>query len=142
MKPTFLQFLGEARVLTQVRLTNHQKKILSIILMNGEKRVHDEEISSDRNMVGAREFLLQLGLIEKQEDDWVAITEKGKQIAEQEGLTANGELTDQGTQAATASQNPSPSGRPSTAPSPGEGADAPQPFAQTSHEVGLPGPSE
>jgi hypothetical protein len=139
MKPTLLQFLGEARVLTQVRLTNNQKKVLSIIVMNGEGRVHDEEISSDRNMVGARELLMRLGLIEQQEDDWIAITEKGKQIAEQEGLTKNGELTDQGNQAATANQAPPPSGRPSTAPTPGEDGAAPQPFAQTSGDVGQEG---
>lgn len=135
MKPTLLQFLGEARVLTQVRLTNNQKKVLSIIIMNGEGRVHDEEISLDRNMVGAREFLLRLGLIEQRDGDWVAITEKGKQIAEQEGLTQNGELTDQGNQAATANQAPPPSGRPSTAPASGEDASAPQPFAQTAGDI-------
>ncbi len=142
MQPTFLQYLGEARVLTQVRLTNHQKKVLATIIMSGEDRVHDEQISGDRNMVGAREFLMRLGWIEHLEDDWIGITEKGKEIAEQEHLTQDGQLTDEGTAAATANQAPPPSGQPSTSPSAGEDGAAPQPFAQTSGDVGLPGPSE
>jgi len=140
--PTFSQFIGEARVLTQVRLTNHQQKVLSIILMNSEGRVHDEEVSNGTNMVGAVEFLTRLGLIEKQEGDFIAITDKGKNVAEQEGLTSGGSLTDKGSEIATANAAPPPSGQPSTSPPTGEDGAAPQPFAQTSGDVGLPGPSE
>ena len=131
---TLREYLPEARVLTQVRLTDNQKQALAVLLSNPEGRVHDDEISSNRNKAGARDVLLKLGLLARGEDDWIEITDKGRQVAEDENLVVDAQLSPEGEKFASKTDIASPSGQPSIAPD-SDANSAPLPFGNTSTEI-------
>ena len=113
---TFKQFLKEEHVIKNIRLTHHPKRVLAIMLYTDDGTAHDEEISADANMAKAREILTNLKMIEPTEGDTLEVTELGKETAEKEGVTSDGELSEIGQQLATADgAGPPPSGKPSEA---------------------------
>ena len=112
---TFKQFLNEQHVITNIRLTHHQKRVLAIMLDTEDASAHDEEISGDANMAKAREILTNLKMIGPTEGDQYEVTELGKETAEKEGITADGQLTDDGQTLATDNAKAPPSGKPTQA---------------------------
>ena len=112
---TFKQFLNEQHVIANIRLTHHQKRVLAIMLDTEDASAHDEEISADANMAKAREILTDLKLITPTEGDVLEVTDLGKETAEKEGITADGQLTDVGKALATDDPAAPPSGSPTDA---------------------------
>lgn len=126
----------EARVVTSVRLTTHQKRILAIMISAGDT-ARDEDFSGDRNLAAAREVLVKLDLIQNTKDDVYEVTETGKKVAEDEGITDGGELTKDGQKLATEDPNtPPPMGKPNNKPS----DDPKDPMAP--REIAAPGISD
>lgn len=84
------------RVLSSIRLTDNQKRALARIIAAPTSKVAADEISNDINMIGARDTLIQLGLIHFANDD-AALTDQGMQIMKSEALVDDsGQLTPDG----------------------------------------------
>jgi hypothetical protein len=133
----------EKRVLTNVRLTQHQMKVLAMILASPEGIVPDEDISKGPNLTQARKILTKLGLITHDGDNKYSVSDTGQAVAKDENIVDDtGQLTELGNQLATGDQEDAPEmGNPEATPSLDE-PPAPDAFAQTSNEIGMPGPSE
>lgn len=119
------------------------------MLNTPDTSVHDEEISNNPNMAKARELLTQLKLIEPTEGDSYDITELGRKIADDEGITQDGTLTELGQQLATSSGNnapppsgnPSPSGPTDSTPSLNDDPNNTMPSVGTTDSAGVDAPS-
>jgi len=138
---TDLLDIFEKRVLTNVRLTDYQMKVLAMIIASPEGIAPDEDISKGPNLTSARTMLTKLGLITHDGDNKYSVSETGMKVAKDENLVDDmGELTELGNEKAYADDKQAPS----VSAGPGGPTDEPAPdaFAQTSTEVGLPGPSE
>lgn len=138
---TDLLDIFEKRVLTNVRLTQHQMTVLAMILAAPEGVAPDEDISKGPNLTSARTMLQKLGMITHDGDNKYSVSETGMKVAKDENLIDDmGELTELGNEKAYANQDKAPS----VSAGPGGPSDAPAPdaFAQTSTDVGIPGPSE
>jgi len=138
---TDLLALFEKRVLTNVRLTQYQMTVLAMIIASPEGIAPDEDISKGPNLTSARTMLTKLGLITHDGDNKYSVSEIGMKVAKDENLIDDtGQLTELGNEKAYANQEKAPS----VSAGPGGPSDFPAPdaFAQTSGEVGIPGPSE
>ena len=86
-------------------------------------------------------MLTKLGMITHDGDNKYSVSETGMKVAKDENLIDDmGELTELGNEKAYADQKAAPSV--SAGPSGPDDMPAPDAFAQTSGEVGIPGPSE
>ena len=142
---TELAKIFEKRILTNIRLTQHQMKVLAMIAASPEGIVPDEDISKDRNMTAARQLLTKLGLITNDGEDKYSITDSGAEVAKDENIIDDtGQLTELGNQLAFGEDDSTTPEQTPPEPTPAGPQDEPAdaPFAQTSTEVGLPGPSE
>jgi hypothetical protein len=131
----------EKRVLTNVRLTQHQMTVLAMILASPEGVAPDEDISKGPNLTTARKMLTKLGLITHDGDNKYSVSETGQKVAKDENLIDDtGQLTELGNEKAYADDSKGKS----VGAGPGGPEDEPaeEPFAQTSNEIGMPGPSE
>lgn len=135
---TDLIAIFEKRVLTNVRLTQHQMKVLALIAASPEGIVPDEDISKDRNMTAARQLLTKLGLITNDGEDKYSISETGQQVAKDENVVdESGQLTELGNKLAfgdDAEGGEAPPPEPEAAGGFGGGPSdepAPDPFADT-----------
>ncbi len=87
----------EARVLTNLHLTSHQKTILALIASASDQMVSDQDISKGPNLSNARKMLIKLGLIEEREPGRFGTTDKGVEVAKAENVVDEaGGLTDEG----------------------------------------------
>ncbi len=138
---TDLLDIFEKRVLTNVRLTQHQMKVLAMILAAPDGIAPDEDISKGPNLTSARTMLTKLGMITHDGDNKYSVSETGMKVAKDENLIDDmGELTELGNEKAYADEKKAQSV--SAGPGGPDDTPAPDAFAQTSMEVGLPGPSE
>ncbi len=142
---TDLVQLFEKRILTTIRLTEHQKTVLAMILASPEGNLPDEDISKGPNLKQARDLLIQLDMITNDGENKYSVTEKGQKVAKDEDIVDDtGELTEFGQGLAYPDQEKEPD---ATSPGPGGPSDFPAPdaFAQVSTEIAEPpafGPSE
>lgn len=84
-------------VLPTIRLTDHQKKVMTTIVASETPVVAGERISGNVNIVAARDILVDLGLITYDENKGATITDSGKQVMIDHALIdENGELTEDG----------------------------------------------
>lgn len=96
------------RVLNTIRLTNNQKRVIARIAAAPTAKVASEKISSDQNIITARNELMKLGLITFNPSQ-ATITNKGQLIAQQENiLDDTGQLTPEGEKFAYSSPQESP----------------------------------
>lgn len=96
-----LSKIYETRVLANIHLTQHQKKVLALVLASSGGTVPDEEISNNRNMTKARQILTKLGLLVIDEKNKYTITDKGQEVAKDENIVDDtGQLTDKGNELA------------------------------------------
>lgn len=138
---TDLVNIFEKRVLTNVRLTQHQMKVLAMILASPEGVAPDEDISKGPNLTTARKLLTKLGMITHDGDNKYSVSETGMKVAKDENIIdETGQLTEVGNELAYEEDKQAPSV--SNGPSGPMDEPPSEPFAQTSTEVGLPGPSE
>ena len=144
---TDLVQLFEKRILTTIRLTEHQKTVLAKILASPEGNLPDEDISRGPNLKQARDLLIQLDMITNDGENKYSVTDKGQKIAKDENIIDDtGELTEQG-QGLAYPEESGDKPAPETSQGPGGPDDFPAPdaFAQTSTEIAEPpafGPSE
>ena len=144
---TDLVQLFEKRILTTIRLTEHQKIVLAKILASPEGNLPDEDISRGPNLKQARDLLIQLDMITNDGENKYSVTDKGQKIAKDENIIDDtGELTEQGQGLAYPDEAENKTA-PETAQGPGGPDDFPAPdaFAQTSTEIAEPpafGPTE
>lgn len=91
-----LMKLSEKRILTNIRLTTHQKMVLAKIINAQTDHIAGEEVSNGRKIVAARNVLMKLGLVNFN-NGRASLTNKGMQAARDEGLIdETGNLTDEG----------------------------------------------
>ena len=139
---TDLVKLFEKRILTTVRLTEHQKTVMAMILASPEGNLPDEDISKGPNLKQARDLLIQLSLITNDGENKYSVTEQGQKVAKDENIVDDsGELTEFGqglaypdeenTAEPEAAEPGGFGGGPSDEP-------ASDPFAQTSTEIAEP----
>lgn len=77
-------------------LTNNQKRVLAKIASSPTPKVAAEEISRDQNLIAARDQLAKLDVISYFNNE-AKLTEKGEQIAKEEGITdETGQLSPDG----------------------------------------------
>ena len=88
--------LKETQTLSTVHLSDTQKVVITKIIASPTEQVAIEEISKGRNLVAAKEALVNLGLIEVS-DNSITVTNIGHQVMADENLTdESGELTSTG----------------------------------------------
>lgn len=88
--------VDETRVITNLRLTDFQKKVLTKVHVSPTETVAGEEISQSRNLVAARRLLVRLGLV-NYIDGKATVTDDGMRVMREENLIDEmGELTDEG----------------------------------------------
>lgn len=88
--------VDETRVITNLRLTDFQKKVLTKVVASPTETVAGEEISQSRNLVAARRLLVRLGLV-NYVDGKATVTDSGMRVMREENLIDEmGELTDEG----------------------------------------------
>lgn len=69
------------RILSTVRLTDNQAKVLAILAANKDKpRQAASELTGTQNLIGARNVLMDLGAI-VYADDHASLTDKGSMLA-------------------------------------------------------------
>ena len=91
-----MRILDEKRVLSTVRLTENQKKVMTRIVASATEKLAAEEISKGRNLVAARDMLVKLGMIEFREGH-AALTSDGEQVMKDSNLIDDmGSLTEEG----------------------------------------------
>lgn len=84
------------KLLSTVRLTDNQKRVIAKIASAPTPTVAAEKISADANLIGARNELMRLGLI-TYTDQEATLTDKGTHIGTQENvIDDSGQLTDLG----------------------------------------------
>lgn len=84
------------RLLSTVRLTDSQKRVLAKIAAAPTPTVAGEAISKEPNLVSARNLLMKLGVITFV-DNRAEITDKGQHLGKEENiLDDSGGLTDEG----------------------------------------------
>ena len=143
---TDLVQLFERRILTTIRLTQHQMVVLAMIIASPEGNLPDEDISKGPNLKQARNILIQLDMITNDGENKYSVTEKGQKVAKDENIVDDmGELTELGQGLAYPDEDKKEPT--STSPGPGGPSDFPAPdaFAQVSTEIaepGLSGPAE
>lgn len=127
---TDLVKLYETRVLTNVRLTQHQMEILAKVAASPEGVVPDEDISKDRNYTAARQLLTKLGLLTNDGEDKYSISETGQKVAKDENIVdETGQLTELGNKLAY--KDDEDEAPPPAEPAGPMDAPAPNPFADT-----------
>lgn len=85
------------KMLNTVRLSDNQKRVIAKIIAAPTPKVAAEEISNGVNLKQARDALVDLGLITQSLSDQAELTDKGRQLAQEENIAdANGELTPDG----------------------------------------------
>lgn len=88
------------RLLTTVHPTTNQKCVLAKIVAAPTPSVAASNISTDANMVAARNMLMKLGAITFSNGE-ASLTDRGRQVAEDENIIdQSGQLTQQGQQLA------------------------------------------
>lgn len=98
------------RLLSTIRLTDSQKRVIAKISAAATPTVAGEEISKDANLVAARNMLMKLGVITFV-DNRAEITDKGNQLAVEENIVdEQGELTELGNKLAFTASNGQPTG--------------------------------
>jgi len=91
-----MDLINEKRTLTTVRLTDNQKKVMTMIISSATDKLAAENISTGRQMITARDILVKLKLIEFR-DGYAALTQDGEQLMKDSNLIDDmGELTDEG----------------------------------------------
>lgn len=94
------EILNERRVLTNLRLTDHQKAVLTRAKIAQTPRVATDNTSKNTSMVAARNQLAKLGLITFDGTN-TEVTPQGEQLMKDEALIDDmGELTQAGTEVA------------------------------------------
>jgi hypothetical protein len=127
--------INEVRVLTNVRLSETQKIVMTRIVAADNPHVAYEGVNEGRNLVSSAKELVQIGLIELFQGQ-ANITDKGNQVLQNEGLTdESGELTEQGDQYAS-QKGPSEKGKDAEPPEPTE-TGAPQEPAAGQEDMGM-----
>lgn len=121
--------------MSAVHPTSNQKRVLAKIAAAPTPTVAASEISSDANMVSARNMLMKLGMISFSNNE-AALTDKGTEVATDENIIdQSGQLTQAGQKLAftdsngtedkdTAGQQPPEAGAPPP-PGPDAGGDVP-----------------
>lgn len=95
------------RFIQNIKLTDHQKEVIAKIVSAPTEKVAANDISQGRNLVGARDLLVQLGLIEFKDNESARLTDKGRTVATEENIIDDsGALTDDGRQFLGAEQPP------------------------------------
>ena len=91
-----MNLINEKRTLTTVRLTDNQKKVMTMILSSATEKLAAENISAGRQLITARDILSKLGLIEFR-DGYAALTPEGEKLLKDYNLIDDmGELSDEG----------------------------------------------
>ena len=94
------EILNERRILTNVRLTDHQKAVLARTKNAQTPRIATDDTKKNTSMVTARDQLAKLGLITFDGVE-TTLTPQGEQLMKDESLIDDmGELTDSGTESA------------------------------------------
>jgi len=87
----------EAEILPTVRLTNTQKEVMTRIIAAPTEKLAAEQIMDGRNMIAARDILIDLRLIVADHKAAV-VTPEGEQVMKDYNLLdEQGQLTDEGT---------------------------------------------
>jgi hypothetical protein len=105
------------KLLSTVRLTDSQKRVIAKIAAAPTPNVAATDISKDANLVAARNMLMQLGAITYSEQE-AQLTDKGQQLGVAENIIDDsGQLTDVGTKMASTESNglPTPGAEPGSA---------------------------
>lgn len=95
--------INEIQILTNVRLSQTQKFVLTkLVIPDSTPLTSYEQTSSEKNVVANRDILVKLGMVEVGENA-VQITKKGREALRNENLVDDmGNLTEQGEQYAYA----------------------------------------
>jgi hypothetical protein len=94
------EILNERRILTNIRLTVHQKAVLTRTKVADSGRIATDNTSKNTQMTTAREQLAKLGLITFNGVE-TTVTDQGIQLMKDESLIDDaGELTDSGNEVA------------------------------------------
>lgn len=84
-------------MLNSVRLSDNQKRVIAKIIAAPTPKVAAEEISNGINLKQARDALVDLQLVIQSLDDHAELTDKGRQLAQDENLAdENGQLSPEG----------------------------------------------
>lgn len=96
------------RILNTLRLTDNQKRVIAKIIAAQTPKIASEKISTDQNIIAARDQLMKLGLITFNPSK-ASITKKGLLVARQENIIDDAkQLTPEGEKFAYSSpQEPS-----------------------------------
>lgn len=102
-KDSLRKGMYETQVLTNVRLTDHQKSVLATLISRGNQNTTLVDLTSNvddinkQNMAGAVNTLAKVGLITVNPDKTLTTTEEGTNVMAQENLVdPSGQLTPDG----------------------------------------------
>ncbi len=97
------------QLLTTIRPTTNQLTVLATIVANQDHPTRAaSEISSNENLIAARNMLMKLNVIEYTANK-AALTDKGQQIAKEQNIVDDsGQLTDEGNKLVAAAQGEQP----------------------------------
>lgn len=85
------------KMLNSVRLSDNQKRVIAKIIAAPTPKVAAEEISNGVNLKQARDALVDLQLVKQSLNDHAGLTDKGRQLAQEENLAdESGQLTPDG----------------------------------------------
>jgi hypothetical protein len=85
------------KMLNSVRLSDNQKRVIAKIIAAPTPKVAAEEISNGANLKQARDALVDLQLVTVALNDHAELTDKGRQLAQEENLAdESGQLTPDG----------------------------------------------
>ena len=85
------------KMLNSVRLSDNQKRVIAKIIAAPTPKVAAEEISNGINLKQARDALVDLQLVSQSLDDHAELTDKGRQLAQDENLAdESGQLSPEG----------------------------------------------
>ncbi|MEM4258037.1 MAG: hypothetical protein QXL17_02655 [Candidatus Thermoplasmatota archaeon] len=85
------------KFIKNIRLTDTQKQVMAKIVAAPTAKIAAEDISEGRNLVAARDMLVNMGLISFQEDKSAELTDEGKVVAKEENIIDDtGSLTPDG----------------------------------------------
>jgi hypothetical protein len=91
-----MNIINEKRTMKTVRLTDNQKRVMTMIISSATEKLAAENISAGRQLITARDILAKLGLIEFR-DGYAALTPEGEKLLKDYNLIDEmGELTDEG----------------------------------------------
>ena len=132
------EILAEKRILTNIRLTDHQKAVLTRVKIAQSPRIATDNTKKNTSMDAAREQMIRLGLIAFDGTN-TTITPQGEQLLKDESLIDDmGELTPDGQEAAYDDKDQPQAGQDQPPQDDQMGMDGEQPPAAGGQDMSIP----